>query len=1087
MIKKSIVSEKPSNVGKTSADYISDNGNFILNLNSSDGYQSLLDESNKYYNGIINTQQIDLDWSAFENHTFFNSAKVKVDTSFDKIINEYPFDGKEEDILSFVESLTGFEKWIFDQFPRSTGSIHFKNDYPSSQQGVYIEIYEPAGSVYSELTNRSDINKKLLFSSGSFSIQMNLFVPEIANLNQTIFQKQEVVDGFSKGFSAILSESIDTTQAKIKFLVGSGSIQSEVDCYIEKGIFNNIAFICDSTNNTLSIFKNGIEISRSSKVNKFSDLYVEKNLLIASGTNWVSGTLNYIEIGNLFSGSIDEFKVFNKVLDSNFINKTLNKLIFSQDNLLLYYRFNEPTTKISNDSKKNAIVLDYSGNSIHSFIKNNYGTTYFTNNSGSIRGFTHTSNQTDEDYYYYSPILFTAHQDIIDLNQNLLTSSSLYDDANPNLITKLVPKHYITNDVFNVLNSNGEIENDSNQILLSFLYTYAKFFDELKIYLDSFSRLRSINYDNNLSVPDNFISNLFKYFGFEQPEIFQSNTLQINEDKSILNEFLRIKSTNKIKNEILKRILVSLPEIIKSKGTYNSIELFLRSFGIEPNNNFIIKEYGNNFVNNVKLIRDKNNITFDTITLSENSLIKSPYLTGSYLNYDNNTNFYTAGSWTFESIFKLNSFDIKDQSLVKFFITSGSQKSLIFNVVSTENSLNFYINADKNNVLSASLNIDDINLYDNKFFHLAIGKNINEKKYFLSVIKQSNAELYENKYKELIFSETTTQLNSPLYTQISNANSKGVHFEIGKSDTILSQSNFLNSGNSYQKLNYFDGEVSEIRFWTKALTNSELKEHALNYKSLGVDDALNVLTFNQPKTTGFVSGSYERLLINSSCNQDEKTPTLGELSIFDYTKNDLHLSGSNLITDPFITYKEKISKITQNFDSTNIKEKIRIRSYSNIENLDSYSRTAPVNILQSNDNFTDNSKLSIEYSLIDYLNSDIMNIFSTLDELENTIGTPENLYSYEYSKFESYRNLYFSKLNDKINFKSFYEVFKWFDSTIENFIKQILPRKTSFYGVNYVIQQHNLERAKYEHKNITQYTGETDYSNHIDTLRVINK
>ena len=162
MIKKSIVSEKPSNVGKTSADYISDNGNFILNLNSSDGYQSLLDESNKYYNGIINTQQIDLDWSAFENHTFFNSAKVKVDTSFDKIINEYPFDGKEEDILSFVESLTGFEKWIFDQFPRSTGSIHFKNDYPSSQQGVYIEIYEPAGSVYSELTNRSDINKKLL-------------------------------------------------------------------------------------------------------------------------------------------------------------------------------------------------------------------------------------------------------------------------------------------------------------------------------------------------------------------------------------------------------------------------------------------------------------------------------------------------------------------------------------------------------------------------------------------------------------------------------------------------------------------------------------------------------------------------------------------------------------------------------------------------------------------------------------------------------------------------------------------------------------------------------------------------------------
>ena len=110
---------------------------------------------------------------------------------------------------------------------------------------------------------------------------MNLFVPEIINLNQTIFQKQDVIDGFSKGFSLILSKSIDTTQAKIKFLVGSGSIQSEVSCYIEKGTFNNLAFICDSENNRLSIFKNGIEVSKSSKINKFSDLYVDKNFLIA--------------------------------------------------------------------------------------------------------------------------------------------------------------------------------------------------------------------------------------------------------------------------------------------------------------------------------------------------------------------------------------------------------------------------------------------------------------------------------------------------------------------------------------------------------------------------------------------------------------------------------------------------------------------------------------------------------------------------------------------------------------------------------------------------------------------------------------
>ena len=41
MIKKQIVPEKPSNIGKTSLDYFKDEGNFILNLNSTEGYCQL--------------------------------------------------------------------------------------------------------------------------------------------------------------------------------------------------------------------------------------------------------------------------------------------------------------------------------------------------------------------------------------------------------------------------------------------------------------------------------------------------------------------------------------------------------------------------------------------------------------------------------------------------------------------------------------------------------------------------------------------------------------------------------------------------------------------------------------------------------------------------------------------------------------------------------------------------------------------------------------------------------------------------------------------------------------------------------------
>ena len=67
---------------------------------------------------IKSTQQIPVDWSEFENHTFFNSAEAKVNTAFDTIINSYPFDGSRGELLSFLDRLTGFEKWVLDSFPK---------------------------------------------------------------------------------------------------------------------------------------------------------------------------------------------------------------------------------------------------------------------------------------------------------------------------------------------------------------------------------------------------------------------------------------------------------------------------------------------------------------------------------------------------------------------------------------------------------------------------------------------------------------------------------------------------------------------------------------------------------------------------------------------------------------------------------------------------------------------------------------------------------------------------------------------------------------------------------------------------------
>ena len=48
---------------------------------------------------IKSTQQLNVDFSDFSQHTFFNSAGAKTQKAFDRIINKMPFDGKNQNEL----------------------------------------------------------------------------------------------------------------------------------------------------------------------------------------------------------------------------------------------------------------------------------------------------------------------------------------------------------------------------------------------------------------------------------------------------------------------------------------------------------------------------------------------------------------------------------------------------------------------------------------------------------------------------------------------------------------------------------------------------------------------------------------------------------------------------------------------------------------------------------------------------------------------------------------------------------------------------------------------------------------------------
>ena len=96
--------------------------------------------------------------------------------------------------------------------------------------------------------------------------------------------------------------------------------------------------------------------------------------------------------------------------------------------LKLYFRFNEPHgTYDGND-----LLIDASGNSLHSKIDNFSVANRLTGSDVPVLAENINKN----------PVLFPSFNKVLDLNTSLITTASFYDSFNPNLITKLVPKHY---------------------------------------------------------------------------------------------------------------------------------------------------------------------------------------------------------------------------------------------------------------------------------------------------------------------------------------------------------------------------------------------------------------------------------------------------------------------------------------------------------------------------------------------------------------------------------------------------------------------------------------------------------------------
>lgn len=1121
-------------------------GNVVYKKNSSDVSDTNIGNSGSFRydtpgTGLKSTQQLGVDFSKFEHHTFFNSAVANVNVAFDKIVTEFPFDGTRQELESFFDGLTGFEKYVYDSFPKNTGYLNFSGS--NGTGGTYIRVNDSAGATVAGISKNKTGTTILDPGLSSFSIEMHLLPASSSNDNQVITQKITGSSG-EFGFTLALSASASPNSCSVIFSVSSGSQQLSTSATVLKGQFTHLCAVMNRKPglNRAQLFINEQLSSTSIGYSEFGDFgFTNAPMLIGSGTTCkTTGVINQFIPQQTFSGSIDEFRFFHAPRSQESQKFFGKKTIYASPELKLLFKFNEPTGSIGSDS----IVLDSSGNSLHALIS---GFQYNLRTTGSIDSPMTYESRTE------SPVLFPGYSKFINLNSRLLTSASLYDDENPNLITRLVPEHYFNmgahlqgfNDAAGDISdsySGGGLPRTgrlgSTQILTAFLYVYAKYFDELKMMIDAFSDVISVDYDPETSTPDQFLTLAAKFRGVELPNIFGNSSIEqhIFGDNTSLNVSIGEPLSN-VQNQIWRRILTNLNEIIRSKGTLHSIKSIIRAIGINPDSTMRLREFGGSTRRSLATSRENRTEVSAMIDMSGSIFSipvavdaqgwssTIPHFTSNFMSasrleigYPNPQGtmstptpsmihgmsdspadgLFTSGSWTYEAIYKfptlLTGTHAASQSLARMHVTSTLSPShgVIANLVlfSSESNgeeadmLRLYCRpgAGKNDLL-LQMQLTGVNIFDGNKWNISFGRTRGDSigsissSYFLRAARQNFGVIHELYTTSSFFSESEVLSDNSLQNIDSAINTSGAFIAIGSQSLETTNYGYLNTGSSVvsqdARLTSFTGRVGQIRFWSKDLRIDEWTEHVRNFKSLGViDPKINFNFAYQP------TGSFERLRLDCSFDQyATSSDSNGQLVIQDFSQNGMGGIASGFVASQTSITPETFyfSTISPKFDEASTSDKIRVRSYTNPDIDSAFSGSiSPVYEIDQAEIPNDDTRFAIDISSVAALDEDIMNIFATLRELDNAIGAPELQFSPDYPQLESLRNVYFRRLTGKINLKSFFEFFKWFDTSMGMFIEGLLPRKTKFMGINYVIESHMLERAKFEHYSSDAYLGESN-------------
>ncbi len=1072
---------------------------------NSENYNQFQFERFDTYNGLFNTQQFigALDFNDFSKHCFFNSAVSKVEYTFNQIYDDFPVDGTKQELNEFLNNLDGFSRYIYNQMDKNIGYLKFNDSYIEVQnKSGYLTSFNRNAQIVSKLS-KPVLNP--VKKSFSFDFRINIIYDPIQSLqNQVIFQYLDKTNSrkngftlFVKDFSVLNSESV---VANVVFHMSNITNSSKLVAKfsIPVNSWQHVSICVDNINNSnskqIKIWINSFLQNITDKIENFPntsgmEIADSINFYLGKGDSHVitdnNGAYNLGASPNYFWGYIDEFRFLHQAIDESWVIKNKDENIYAQDTLKLYFKFNEPTGIY----EKNMFCFDSSGNSLHSRIQLK---PFLTNNPDVVSVIRQMIsdlryNPTDENQPKpslkfekdeFNPCLMPTFTKNKLLNETFITEAKDYDLFNPNLIFKLFPKHYFeegaqfeglsetfksekatTYYIFDSsssdednLNYPGQQKSEGVQTFAKLLLIWAKFFDEIKIYLDVMPKLINIDY-SNITTTDNainfFLPLMAKNAGFEFKEIMNSPTSKILDgyiigsdgiDKS---EFtLRF-----VQNELWKRILINSRDMLQSKGTKNAIRSVFNAIGVIPEEYYRFKEKGGK--NTVKFtessfLQKTKNIKFVNFFNTNNNLKLETDLSylSSKLSYKNNS--YAIEFFINYPFVSQQQEDVNlDETLFTLFNKSSNQIILKVKFEKAKQSGlgNLKLILFKLNNTQEELIIENVDLLNNLASHICINVDNND-----TLNSKITLNLQYCSKNSIVLQKDIKVKKSDYYLLHNNENKKII---IGEN---------------------FNGQFSHLKIWKNLLSNEDLKMHSLDIHSIS-NHELALLKYNQISELLLLNltlqddSFYENndVLLPIDFSENNQLPTINNQNTYAFKIYGLN----NLLPADYLTFKSIVCYENDfKFDEPNVDNKVNILSFQD-ENLIEQTQTQKVPVYQVNyDNQKKNDmRFSIEMSNVKHLNEDIGRLFSSIEFFADILSDFGTLNESYYNKFEKFSDFYFKRIKStSIQIAPLYDLYQIFDNVLTEMLSEFVSSRVKFNNNIYVIESHALERHKFHYK-----------------------